>query len=223
LLLPYNSFVGCLTLLLPVLIVLPVLIFLILLNVITVSYNELGLSQATAFILLIVTLLGSMINIPISRRDVVDNESHSFLSRYVFYLPPKVATQTVALNVGGALIPVLFAIYLLSRAPLWQTLVATAVMILVSRLLSHPVAGMGIVMPAFVPPLVSAGLGLLLSSAHPAPVAYISGTLGTLIGADLLNWNGVKRLGPHMISIGGAGVFDGVFLSGILAVLLTGL
>ena len=214
---------GCLTLLLPVLIVLPILIFLILLNVITVSYNELGLSQTTAIVLLIATLLGSMINIPISRRQVVYEEPQSFLSSFFFYLPPRVATQTVAVNVGGALIPALFAIYLLPRAPILETIVATAAMILISRLLSYPVAGMGIVMPAFIPPLASAGLALLLSRAHPAPVAYISGTLGTLIGADLLNWNGVKRLGPHMISIGGAGVFDGVFLAGTLAVLITGL
>ena len=76
-------------------------------------------------------------------------------------------------------------------------------------------------MPAFIPPLVSAGLALLLAHDNPAPVAYISGTLGTLIGADLLNWPSFKRLGSHMISIGGAGVFDGVFLAGILAVVIT--
>ncbi len=214
---------GCLTLLLPILIILPILIFLILLNVIAVSYNELGLSQASATVLLIVTLLGSMINIPISRRQIVYEEPQTFLSRFFFYLPPKVATQTVAINVGGALIPALFAIYLLPRASLWQTLVATAVIIVVSRLLSYPVSGMGIVMPAFIPPLASAGLALLLARTNPAPVAYISGTLGTLIGADLLNWNRVKRLGPHMISIGGAGVFDGVFLTGTIAVLITAL
>jgi uncharacterized membrane protein len=215
--------VGCLTLLLPILIVLPILVFLILLNVITISYGELGLSQTTAIVLLGATLVGSMINIPISRRQVVYEEPQSFLSRFFFYLPPRVATQTVAVNVGGALIPALFAIYLIPRAPIWETLVATGVMILVSLLLARPVAGMGIVMPAFIPPLASAGLALLLYRSHPAPVAYISGTLGTLIGADLLNWNGVKRLGPHVISIGGAGVFDGVFLAGTLAVLLTGL
>ncbi|MDO8578387.1 MAG: DUF1614 domain-containing protein [Dehalococcoidales bacterium] len=214
---------GCLTLLLPILIILPILIFLILLNVITISYNELGLSQTSAIVLLIATLVGSMINIPISRRQVVYEEPQTFLSRFFFYLPPKVATQTVAINVGGALIPALFALYLLPRAPILETLAATAVIILVSRLLSYPVAGMGIVMPAFIPPLASAGLALLLARTHPAPVAYISGTLGTLIGADLLNWNKVKRLGPHMISIGGAGVFDGVFLAGTIAVLITAL
>ncbi len=214
---------GCLTLLAPILIIVPFLFILILYNVITVSYSELGLSQAWALVLLITTLVGSMINIPISRREVEYQERQTFLSRYFFYLPPRVATQTIAINVGGAIIPAAFALYLLPRAPLLETLIATLGMILVSRLLSYPVSGMGIVMPAFIPPLASAGLALLLARSHPAPVAYISGTLGTLIGADLLNWNGVKKLGPHMISIGGAGVFDGVFLAGIIAVLITGL
>jgi uncharacterized membrane protein len=214
---------GCLTLLLPILIIIPLLIFLILLNVITVSYGDLGLSSTSAIALLVSTLVGSMINIPISRRAVMYEQPQTVISRFFFYLPPRVATQTVAINVGGALIPALFAIYLIPRALLWQTLVATVVLIIVSRFLSYPVSGMGIVMPAFVPPLVSAGLALLLAKSDPAPVAYISGTLGTLIGADLLNWNGVRRLGPHMISIGGAGVFDGVFLAGVLAVVLTGL
>ena len=214
---------GCLTLLLPILIIIPLLIFLILLNVITVSYGDLGLSSTSAIALLVSTLVGSMINIPISRRAVVYEQPQTVISRFFFYLPPRVATQTVAINVGGALIPALFAIYLIPRAMLWQTLVATIVLIIISRFLSYPVSGMGIVMPAFVPPLASAGLALLLAKSDPAPVAYISGTLGTLIGADLLNWNGVRRLGPHMISIGGAGVFDGVFLAGVLAVVLTGL
>ena len=53
-----------------------------------------------------------------------------------------------------------------------------------------------------------------------APVAYVSGSLGTLIGADLLNINKLSSLGGGVASIGGAGAFDGVFLSGIVAVLL---
>jgi uncharacterized membrane protein len=76
-------------------------------------------------------------------------------------------------------------------------------------------------LPGFIPPLVSAGLAILLARDNPAPVAFISGTLGTLIGADLLNWPNFKKLGAHMISIGGAGVFDGIFLAGILAVLIS--
>jgi uncharacterized membrane protein len=54
-----------------------------------------------------------------------------------------------------------------------------------------------------------------------APVAYIAGTLGTLIGADLLRLKEIGQLGAPVASIGGAGTFDGVFLCGIIAVLLS--
>jgi uncharacterized membrane protein len=50
--------------------------------------------------------------------------------------------------------------------------------------------------------------------------AYIAGSLGTLIGADLLNLDKVRGLGAPVVSIGGAGTFDGIFLAGIVAVLL---
>jgi uncharacterized membrane protein len=209
------------SLLLAILILLSILIFFILVNVVTFSYSELGLSQTSAIVLLIATLLGAMINIPITTRQIKYQEPQSFLSRFFFYTPPKVVSQTIAINVGGALIPIGFSIYLLFRALLLPTLVVSLVVILIVRLLSRPVPGTGITVPAFIPPLVSAGLALLLARAHPAPVAYISGTIGTLIGGDLLNWPNFKKLGSHMISIGGAGVFDGVFLAGILAVLIT--
>ncbi|TDA34704.1 MAG: hypothetical protein DSO02_02190, partial [Hadesarchaea archaeon] len=52
------------------------------------------------------------------------------------------------------------------------------------------------------------------------PLAYLSGTLGTLVGADLMNLNKVERLGAPVVSIGGAGTFDGIFLTGIFSVLL---
>ena len=76
-------------------------------------------------------------------------------------------------------------------------------------------------MPAFIPPLVSAGLALPSRPQPPGSGGLYFGTLGTLIGADLLNWPSFKKLGSHMISIGGAGVFDGVFLAGILAVVIS--
>ena len=212
---------GCLALFFPILIILPILILVIFLNLISISYSELGLSKITAIILLVVTLIGSRVNIPISRRQVELEGPQTVFSRFFFYTPPRVATQTIAINLGGALIPVGFALYLMPRAPLWPTLISTLVVILIARLLARPVPGSGIVMPGFVTPLVSAGLALLLARSHPAPVAYISGTLGTLIGADVLNWPSFKKLGSHMISIGGAGVFDGVFLAGILAVVIS--
>ena len=108
---------GCLGLLLPIVIIIPVIIFLLLLNVISISYSELGLSQTTAIALLIITLLGSMVNIPVTTRQIEYQEPQSFFSRFLFYTPPRVTTQTIAVNLGGALIPVAFAVYLMPARP----------------------------------------------------------------------------------------------------------
>jgi uncharacterized membrane protein len=64
---------------------------------------------------------------------------------------------------------------------------------------------------------------MLLSTKYAPALAYISGTFGTLIGADLLNLGKIQGLGAPIASIGGAGTFDGIFTTGILAVLLAGL
>jgi uncharacterized membrane protein len=78
----------------------------------------------------------------------------------------------------------------------------------------------GIVVPMFVPPLVAAGVGLILAFRRAPPLAYVAGSMGTLIGADITNlWN-LAPLGAPFVSIGGAGTFDGVFLTGIIAGLI---
>jgi uncharacterized membrane protein len=86
--------------------------------------------------------------------------------------------------------------------------------------LARVVPGVGIVVPMLLPPLLAAGVALVLAFRRAPPVAYVSGTMGTLIGADLLNLGRVVEMGAPMVSIGGAGTFDGVFLTGILAGLL---
>jgi len=76
-------------------------------------------------------------------------------------------------------------------------------------------------MPAFIPPILAALLSVIIAYDHAPSLAYISGTLGTLIGADILNIGKIKNLGAPVASIGGAGTFDGIFLNGIMAVLLS--
>ena len=53
----------------------------------------------------------------------------------------------------------------------------------------------------------------------PMQVEYICGTLGALMGADLMNLDKIAGVGP-VVSIGGAGPFDGVYLTGLVSVLL---
>ena len=134
----------------------------------------------------------------------------------------------LAVNLGGGILPVLVSGYLLVRFPgaIAYALLATVAVSLVIHQVARPVRGVGIVTPALVPPLAAAiasiaFVGVLGGSAEARFVtAYVSGTVGTLIGADLLNLGAVTELGAPVVSIGGAGTFDGIFLTGILAVLL---
>jgi uncharacterized membrane protein len=88
------------------------------------------------------------------------------------------------------------------------------------HLIAQPVKGLGIAVPALIPPVMAAAIALIISPQQAPMIAYISGTLGSLIGADLLNLKKIPDLGAPVASIGGAGTFDGIFLTGIISVLL---
>ena len=128
----------------------------------------------------------------------------------------------IAVNVGGAVIPTIVSFYLLQSHPeqLLYALMGVAMTAIVVHLVARKVPGLGITTPAFVPPIAAALSAFLLTPSFPSVVAYVAGTLGTLIGADLSNLRDIPSLGAPVASIGGAGTFDGVFLSGIIAVLL---
>ena len=211
---------GCLGLFLLILVTIPAFFALIFLNIITISLGKLGLSPGAGLALLFAMMLGGMVNIPISHRRIMRKTSRPLYSLFFYYTPPVVTHQIIAVNLGGAIIPACFAFYLVQRSPLVPVFLATTVMAIVTRWLSRPIQGIGITMPFWIPPLFSAVLALLLARDNPAPVAYISGVLGTLIGADLLNWPNFRKFGSQVISIGGAGIFDGIFLTGIVAALI---
>jgi uncharacterized membrane protein len=148
----------------------------------------------------------------------------------LYRVPSFVTETTIAVNFGGAVIPSIVSLVLVVTAvqaggaailaPIGLGVLGVA---LVTRLVARPVPGLGITTPFFVPPIGAALAGILLAGGIPwaGPViGYVSGTLGTLIGADLLLWREFSRLGARMVSIGGAGTFDGIFLAGVIAALL---
>lgn len=127
----------------------------------------------------------------------------------------------IAVNIGGAVIPALISAYLLLRHKFWaRGLIATGIVAAVCYTLAHTLPGVGTAEPVFVPALTAAIVALLLSGEQAASLAYASGSLGTLIGADLLNLGRIPSLGAPIASIGGAGTFDEIFLIGIVAVLI---
>jgi len=203
-------------------------VILIEINVLGYAYERAGISRRYVFFLLFASLLGSYVNIPLWRLPGEHLVSHQVVSFYgMRYVIPTVVNApgtVVAVNLGGGLIPTLVSLYLVVKKRLYlKGLAATAVIAAVSHLLAHPVPGVGIAEPTFIPPLVTAAVVLLISRPDAAPLAYIAGSLGTLIGADLLNLGAIDGLGAPVASIGGAGTFDGIFLTGILAVLLASL
>ena len=121
-------------------------------------------------------------------------------------------------------IPTLLSIYLLSKNRLWgRGLIAIACVATICHAFAQPVHGVGIALPIFVPPFVAAIAAAIVSWRNAAPLAYAGGSLGVLIGADLLNLGKLQGLGAPVASIGGAGTFDGIFVTGLIAVLLAGL
>jgi uncharacterized membrane protein len=210
---------------------------LVFLGIIGSAFANLGFSWTTAFLILLATLAGSFVNIPVA---ILENPVRVYEEEFVpfvqilYRIPLPAEKTTLAVNVGGALIPVLISLYLLvesvamTGSPLTTGLALLGVTLvsLVAHLTSRVVPGLGIVTPVFIPPLSAllCGLalpGLLGGGPMAAPViAYTSGTLGVLIGADLLNLDRIGEMGAPMVSIGGAGTFDGIFLAGVLAAFL---
>lgn len=201
-----------------------VLVVLVELHALQYAYMNLGIGARGAFLLLLASLLGSGINIAIGQlpaRDILSGQEVWFFGmRYVIPSVMRWPGTVIAVNVGGAAIPLLLSLYLLIRHRIWvRALIAIAGAAAICHWLATPVRGVGIAVPVFVPPIATATIALLLSPRRAAPLAYIGGSVGTLIGADLLNLDKLQGLGAPVASIGGAGTFDGIFLTGILAVL----
>jgi uncharacterized membrane protein len=197
------------------------------------SLAKLHLSPNFAILTLIAIVAGSAINIPVKR--IVREQpvwSHPMaiwgLDRTLPRWTIRRRETIIAVNVGGCMIPLgiaFFQIAYLSRLGpdvAWGTTLATAITIFVCYLAARPVPGVGIVMPGFVSPAAAASAALLLVPDAAPSAAFVAGVLGPLVGADFLHIHDLIRnpRGVGVASIGGAGTFDGIVLSGILATVL---
>ena len=193
------------------------LMFFIQFGIISVAFDKLGLTEKSALLLAVTSFLGSVFNLPLVQLSG-DPAAPATPPQFPEYR----GTTLLTVNVGGCLVPVGFCIYLLHHVALDPLPVFTilAVVAAVSYRFSQPVPGAGIAIPTLIPPGVAALLAALIDPKQAAPVAYVAGTLGVLIGADLLKLNAIRLMRVSVVSIGGAGTFDGVFLAGLLAALL---
>lgn len=230
--LPRVRLTGCLvlTLMLLTLCVLPLLFF----EVATQALENLNLSPLAASFVLLGMLLGSFVNLPVARfptdREVVVRTFEPiggwFFPRYERLRHEIV----VAVNVGGCVIPVLLAVWQLlfivggGTEPLAVMLIGMSVNTAVCYWTARPLPNLGIALPLYLPALVAlstAWIGLWGQAFDPyrASVAFVIGITGPLVGADLLHWKDFKEVGMGTVSIGGAGTWDGIVLSGLMAAL----
>lgn len=214
--LPFLGFLG---------LVLLFLFALLEVGVIEAAYEKLGMSHRAISGLLMLTIFGSYINVPvgsIAAEGLIHDRIIVFDGmKYVVPHVQAACRTIIAVNLGGAVIPILLSAYLLWRlGGFLPALAATVVVSAVVYRFSRLVPGVGIAVPTFIPGVVAATLAVILDRKRSASVAYVAGTIGCLVGADILNLGALSRLQAPIASIGGAGTFDGVFVSGIIAVLL---
>jgi len=201
------------------------LIALIEVGILEYAYTKIGVDRRYVFAVLLLSLFGSYVNIPVAHlpgeQVIAERVITYFGMRYTVPMVQEWPGTVIAVNVGGAVLPTLLSLYLLVKHRLYVSgLVGVVVVAAVVRWMAAPVRGVGIAVPVFVPPLVATATAWVLQRRAAPPLAYIAGSLGTLIGADLLNLGKIQGLGAPVASIGGAGTFDGIFVTGILAVLL---
>ncbi|MBX2866174.1 MAG: DUF1614 domain-containing protein [Leptolyngbyaceae cyanobacterium MAG.088] len=191
-----------------VMLLLPLVVTSITMDMVTVAVAKLGFAPPIAILLLAAIVIGSNINLPLYQRRLT--------SVGLTWQQPSI----VSLNVGGGLIPIILAMYQLARGHVLPILATTAIVTLVTYWAAQVVPGKGIRMHALIAPLTAVICAWLLGTAAAPSIAFAGGILGTLIGADLLHLREIERLSPGHLSIGGAGVFDGIALCGLFALLL---
>ena len=207
------------------LVLLGLFVLLIELRILAYAYRKIGVRPRYVVMVMLLSLFGSHVNVPLYTVPVARLTAPEEIWRYgrLYVVPPAVerGATVVAINVGGALIPIAVSVYLALRTRLFLKMLAgTLIVAVVVHALAEVVPGVGITVPILLPPLVAAAVGLVLAFRRAPPVAYVSGAMGTLLGADVWNLGRITELGAPVVSIGGAGTFDGIFLTGIIAGLI---
>ncbi len=135
----------------------------------------------------------------------------------------------IGINVAGALIPIFLCLRMLEqgRAPAMESLLGIVIVTYLAYSLSEVVPEKGILLYSYHIPAITASLTGVLAArkkwTRAGPAAYVSGSIGILMGADILHIQEVLNFqNEHTVFavIGGAGIFDAIFIVGILAVVI---
>lgn len=217
-----SSFISQVALYILIL-VFPVLVAYVGYLIITKAFHEMGFSSWEAVIIVFVSFLFGY--------GILDGiVGIRFSNIYVF----SYNTWDIGINVGGAVIPILLSVFLIvkNKVRLWSVFWSSMVVAIVTFFVTVADPNRGIVaaFPFWLLPIICASVFSFIFSWRTrvdkaAPLAYISGTFGVLVGADvfhLIELLQYQNTTVRTAVIGGASVLDMVFITGILAVVLDG-
>lgn len=202
----------------------------ILMDFMLIGLYKLGIPPLIGLGIIFCILLGSLINIPLKRIKTISKVPTDLRPLFGFnsWFPRQILQEKqliIAVNVGGCVVPSVLALYQLARLfsaeMILMPVIAVIINVIICYRLSEIKVGVGILLPAYVPGVVAALCGLILTPENPPAVAFCAGILGPLIGADFLRLKQIIALSSGTASIGGAGTFDGIVISGFVALLLS--
>jgi len=196
---------------------------------------SIGINPLLALTLTLGSLLTSYINITVA--EITYYAPFTPFSDLMKLFPIPIIMQRVdklflELNVGGAIIPVAVSIYLIltylinNTAVMAFFIMSLIISSFINWLDSRVIPGIGVALPTALPVLLTLTFTLIatiLFHANPLGFSYSLGSLSTLIGADLLNIGRVVRSMRGYVAIGGAGVFDGIYITGLASLVLASL
>jgi hypothetical protein len=199
----------------------PIILFYVIYFVLTKAFRYLGFSPLESILIVVVSFLFTF---PI----IVFGYDMSNIAIFSYN------NWIVGINTGGALIPIIISIYLIIKRdiPLLKVFIGILVVTVVTYFVTKPVPSQGIV--SNFPDWLLPGIVACISSVillrkdfnKGAPLAYASATIGVLIGADFLHLYKLLSYEPTKLGtiavIGGAVLFDLIFITGILSVIIYG-
>ena len=166
-------------------------------------YDRMRLTDSQALLFLILLIIGSFINIPILK-----------------------GVRDISLNVGGGILPVVLAFYVLGKADasreriraMGAALISAAVLYGITKLMANFGHGRDIIDPLYIYGVTGGVISYIISRSRRS--AFISGTLSVLF-MDIIHLVELMIAGaPGEVMIGGAGAFDAIIVAGLVSTLL---
>lgn len=164
----------------------------------------------------------------LDRLRLTDQAALIFVAALIIggFLPDIPLSDNVFINIGGGIVPLALAVYLIARAgtakektrAIIGTLVTSVVVFATMKIMPLEPTYNFFLDPMYIFAIIAGVVGYLAGRSRRS--AFIAGSMGLLLTDVYSRIELALRGGSGRIVIGGAGVFDSIVIGGILALLL---